>query len=80
MNAGDLIKEVMHSKGFSMRTLATKLGYSTGSYVSERIRRVNGMRVDNFLEMLEAMDCDIIIKNKIGKKEQWVLTNEPAEE
>ncbi len=80
MNARDLLKEVISVKGYSIRGLATKLGYSTGSYISERIRRNNTMRLDNFLEMIEAMDCEIIIKNKIGKKEHWVLTSEPKGE
>lgn len=80
MTAGSILKEVMNSKGFSFRTLAAKLGYSVGSYISERVRRDNGMRVDSLLEMLEAMDCEVIIKNKIGKKEQWVLTREAPKE
>jgi hypothetical protein len=38
------------------------------------------MKIDNFIEMIEAMDCEIVIKNKIGKKEHWVLTSEPKGE
>lgn len=80
MNAKTLLKEAMTTKGYSFRALAAKLNYSTASYISERVRRNNTMRLDKFIEMIEAMDCEIIIKNKIGKKEQWVLTREPKGE
>lgn len=80
MEAYKLFREIMECKGISYNALAQKLGYKTSSYVSNRIARSNSMKIDNFIEMIEAMDCEIIIKNKIGKKEHWVLTSEPKGE
>lgn len=76
MNASELVKAVMSEKGCSAATLANKLGYSTASFVSEKLRRENGMRTDWFVKMLNAMDCEIIIKDTMGKKKTWILSNE----
>lgn len=76
MTASELIKAVMTEKGYSCAKLAKKLGYSTPSFVSEKLRRENGMRTDWFIKMLNVMDCEIIIKDTIGEKKQWVLSNE----
>lgn len=76
MNASELIKVVMAEKGYSNATLAKKLGCSTPSFVSEKLRRENGMRTDWFAKMLNAMDCEIIIKDTIGTKKTWTLSND----
>ena len=76
MNASELVKAVMVEKGYSNATLAKKLGYSTPSFVSEKLRRENGMRTDWFVKMLKAMDCEIIVKDTIGTKKHWILSND----
>ena len=76
MNVSELIKAVMAEKGYSNATLAKKLGCSTPSFVSEKLRRENGMRTDWFVKMLNAMDCEIIIKDTIGTKKTWTLSND----
>lgn len=76
MNATDLIKDIMKEKGWTCATLAKKLGYSSGSFISEKLRRENGMRTDWFIKILNAMDCEIIVKDTIGTKKQRILDNE----
>lgn len=76
MNASELIKTVMAEKGYSNAKLAKKLGYSAPSFVSEKLRRENGMRTDWFAKILNAMDCEIIIKDTIGTKKTWILSND----
>lgn len=75
MNASELVKAVMKEKGYSCATLSKKLGGSTPSFVSEKLRRENGMRTDWFIKMLNAMDCEIIIKDTIGAKKAWKLSS-----
>lgn len=73
MTASDIVKAIMKEKGFSYAALGAKIG-STPSTLSDCLnRRVTSMRVDSLLEMLTAMDCEIIIKDKIGKKATYVL-------
>lgn len=73
MKPNEIIKEIMKLRGFSNQSLATKLGKSTASAVSTKLSREKGMRVDIFLEMIEAMDCEVIVKSKLADKTQWKI-------
>lgn len=73
MKPSEVIKEIMKLRGFSNQSLATKLGKSTASAVSTKLSREKGMRMDIFLEMVGAMDCEVIIKSKLADKSQWKI-------
>ena len=73
MKPSEVIKEIMKLRGFSNQSLATKLGKSTASAVSTKLSREKGMRMDIFLEMVEAMDCEVIIKSKLADRSQWKI-------
>lgn len=73
MKPNEIIKEIMELRGFSNQSLATKLGKSTASAVSTKLSREKGMRMDIFLEMIEAMDCEVIVKSKLADKTQWKI-------
>lgn len=73
MKPNEIIKEIMKLRGFSNQSLATKLGKSTASAVSTKLSREKGMRMDIFLEMIEAMDCEVIVKSKLADKTQWKI-------
>lgn len=80
MKPNEIIKEIMKLRGFSNQSLATKLGKSTASAVSNPLSRENGMRTDTFLEMVEAMDCEVIVKSTLKDKTEWKATNSSASE
>ncbi len=80
MTASELIKAVMKEKGYSNQKLASDMGYNTASYVSEKLRRKNGLRVDWFVKMLNEMNCEIIVRDTIGNKNQWELTLDTEDE
>ena len=71
MNAKEIVSKVMEKRGFTNSALAKKLGFSTPSGVSERLRGKQDMRVDTLAKFLDAMDCDVIIRSRIGNKESW---------
>ena len=73
MNAKEIIQELMKLRGFSNQSLATKLGKSTASAVSNKLSREKGMRIDALCEMVEAMDCEIIIRSNLKDKSEWKL-------
>lgn len=73
MKPNETIKEIMRLRGFSNKSLATKLGKSTPSAVSTKLSRVNGMRMDTFMELVEAMDCEVIVKSKLADRSQWKI-------
>lgn len=76
MKPNTAIKEIMKLRGFSNMSLATKLGKSTASAVSNKLFRNKGMRVDTFIEMAEAMDCEIVIRSRLKDKQEWKITQE----
>ena len=76
MKPNETIKNIMKARGFSNNTLAAKLGKSTASAVSNALSRENGMRIDTFLEMLDAMDCELVVKSKLKDKTEWVVVKE----
>ncbi len=73
MNGKDIVKKVMKIRGMSMATLAEKLGYAHANGVSERLRNTQDMRTDTLAKFLDAMDCEIIVRSKVGDKEKWII-------
>lgn len=74
MNEIEIVKALMKAKGHSGKTLAEKMGYNTPSGVTNRLQSKT-MTVEKLIEMLDAMDCELIIKNKVGDKEAFVVDN-----
>ncbi len=75
MNEIQIVKALMKAKGVSGAVLAEKLGYKTPSAVTNRLQSKT-MTVEVLVNLLEAMDCELIIKNKVGGKETFVVVNE----
>ena len=79
MNEIDIVKKIMGDKGYSGKILAEKLGYNTPSAVNNRLQSKT-MTVEKLLELLTAMDCELIIQDKVGKKTAYVVDNEDRNE
>lgn len=75
MKSGAVIQEIMKLRGFSNMSLATKLGKSTASAVSNKLSRDKGMRIDAFIEMAEAMDCEVVVRSTLKDRTEWKVTN-----
>lgn len=69
----EAVSKIMKFRGFSAATLAEKIGYNTPSGVTERLRAKQDIRADTLAKLLSAMDCEIIVRSKIGKKETWII-------
>lgn len=79
MNEIEIVKTLMKSKGVSGAVLADKLGFNTPSAVTNRLQSKT-MTVEVLIKLLEAMDCELVIKNKVGGKETFVVDNENRRE
>lgn len=79
MNEIKIVKELMRTKGVSGAVLADKLGYNTPSAVNNRLQSKT-MTVEKLLELLGAMDCELVIRNRVGGKEVYVVDNEDRNE
>lgn len=75
MKPNIVVKEIMKLRGYSNATLAAKLGKSTASAISNPLSRENGMRIDTFIEMVEAMDCEIIVRSILKDKYERKIDN-----
>lgn len=71
MKPNEILKAIMKQRGYSNASLAAKLGKSTASAVSNPLSRENGMRTDTLMEMLEAMDCELVIRSKLKDRTEW---------
>lgn len=75
MNEIEIVKTLMKAKGISGAILAEKLGYKTPSAVTNRLQSKT-MTVEKLVELLGAMDCELVIRNRVGGKESFVVENE----
>lgn len=75
MNEIEIVKTMMKVKGASGAVLAEKLGYNTPSAVTNRLQSKT-MTVEKLIELLNALDCELVIKHKMGDKETFVVDNE----
>ncbi len=79
MNEITIVKQLMKAKGVSGKVLADKLGYTTPSGVTNRLQS-RTMLVEVLVELLNGLDCELIIRNKVGDKETFVVANENRNE
>ncbi|WP_406044111.1 helix-turn-helix domain-containing protein [Succinimonas sp.] len=70
MKSNEAVRAVMAADGITQMELANKLGYKTQSGVGNALSRENGMRVDVFVKMMNAMGYDVIVRR--GKDEMTV--------
>lgn len=75
MNIENIIREIITKKGYTQKSLANKLGYEHASGVSEKLRRKGGMRLDTFVKILNAMECEVVIRSKTNRDE-WSVNVE----
>ena len=70
MKSNEVIREAMKIDGISQANLATKVGYKNQSSVGNALSRENGMRVDVFVKMMNAMGYDVVVRR--GKDEMTI--------
>lgn len=81
MTEREAIRELMKLRGWSQQQLATESGFKRQSNISNLLNsRENGMRVDNLLKLVNTMGCDLVIRDKMGSKKEWIISNESEPE
>lgn len=79
MNEIQIVKQMMKTKKASGAVLAEKLGFNTASAVTNRLQSKT-MTVEVLVRMLEALDCELVIRHKMGDKETFVVSNDDRSE
>ena len=79
MNEIEIVKEMMKTKKASGSVLAKKMGFNTASAVTNRLQSKT-MTVEVLIKLLDALDCELVIRHKMGDKESFVVDNENRNE
>ena len=61
--------EIRESIGISQKKLAEKMELKSQQAVFNMLNAKNGMRVDNFVKMMEIMGYDVVVRNKVTDEE-----------
>ena len=74
MTEKQVIREVLNLRGWSQQRLAEEAGFKSQSNIAGLLNNnAKGMRVDNFFKLLDAMGCEIVVRDKMGSKKEWVV-------
>ena len=80
MTEKQAVREVMKMRGWSQSTLAKEAGFNSQSNITGLLNNNrNGIRIDNLIRMFSAMGCEIVVRDKMGSKKEWVIDDNPNE-
>lgn len=72
MNEKDIVREVMGIRKWSQADLAREAGFKSQSNITGLLNNnKNGIRIDNLVKMLNAMGCEVIVRDKMGSGKEW---------
>lgn len=74
MTEKDVVREVMAIRKWSQPTLAKESGFKSQSNITGLLNNnKNGIRIDNLFKMLSAMGCEIVVRDKMGSGQEWII-------
>lgn len=72
MNEKDIVREVMGIRKWSQADLAREAGFKSQSNITGLLNNnKNGIRIDNLVKMLNALGCEVIVRDKMGSGKEW---------
>ena len=78
MTEKQVIRELMSIRGWSQQRLAEESGFKSYSNIGGMLNNnANGIRIDNVVRLIEAMGCELVVRDKMGSKKEWIINNEP---
>jgi uncharacterized protein YmfQ (DUF2313 family) len=70
--ARNLAYDIWKASGVSQKKLADKMGAKSQQAVFNMLNAKNGMRVDNFVQMMNVLGYDVVIRNKVTDEETLI--------
>lgn len=70
--AGEIARETLVAAGISQKKLADKMGLKSQQALFSMLNAKNGMRVDNFVKIMDTLGFEVIVRNKVTDSEQLV--------
>lgn len=71
MNASEIVKKAMKADGITQKELAQALNLSSQQSMGNMLTRKNGMRIDNFIKIMEKMGYEVVVRKSLGTSEEW---------
>ena len=74
MTEKDVVRKAMAMRGWSQPKLATESGFKSQSNITGLLNNnKNGIRMDNFFKMMNAMGFDIVVRDKMGSGKEFTI-------
>lgn len=74
MNEKEVIKECLSIRGWSQSKLAEESGYKSQKNITGFLNRgENGLRMDVVVRLLNAMGYEVVVRDKMGSKQEWTI-------
>ena len=73
MSAQEALREIMNVREWTYALLSARLGLSLQT-IADKLNKRNAMSVAMLLRLCEAMDCELVIRSKLGDRTEWVIT------
>lgn len=71
--AGQFAREALEASPISQKKLADKMGLKTQQAVFNMLKAKNGMRVDNFVKMMNVLGYDVVVRNRVSDEETVII-------
>ena len=65
MKASEIVRTILEDLGMSQKKLATKIGLKTQQGVFRILNAKQGMRIDNFIKIMNVLGYDVMVKNRV---------------
>ena len=76
MTEREVMRDVMKVRGWSQQKLAEEAGFKSQSNITAILNaNTKGVRMDTFLRVLDAMGCELVVRDKMGTKKEWLITS-----
>lgn len=74
MDLQSILKALINSRGYTYKVLGELLGGKTTQAISDRLNKRSSMSVNTLLTFLDALGCELVIRDKNEKRDVWVIT------
>lgn len=80
MTEKEAIKQIMKDRGWSQARLAREAGFKNQSNIGMMLspNRQSSITTDNLVTLAEALGCEVVIRDKMGSKKEWVVDMDSA--
>ena len=78
MLSKEIVKQLLKECNMTQNDLANQLGVKQTN-ITGILNRYNSMRIDNLVEMAEAMGYEVIVRDKRDRSKEWKVTDKAVE-